>query len=188
MAMGDSDSAANFVRQHGPVITGVVFAIVGDRQAAEDVTQEVFWRAWGAASSYDPRRGTVEAWLFAIARNAAIDYVRVRRAKPIDPTQLDDLLASEWDHGSPDERLVAYADAELVRRALALLPEPQRRAVLLAAVGGRTAAEVGVAEGIPLGTAKTRIRAALLRLRDLLAEPEELGETGRPGQRYPRAL
>jgi RNA polymerase sigma-70 factor (ECF subfamily) len=173
MASGDTDAAAQFVRRHGAVVIGVVFAIVGDRHTAEDVSQEVFWRAWRAASSYDPRRGTGEAWLLAIARNAAIDHVRVRRPRPLGPAEMDHLLARGHDDGgTPDERVVAGVDAVLVRRALSRLPEAQRRAIVMAAVGGRTAAEVGRAEGIPLGTAKTRIRTALQRLRDALAESE----------------
>ena len=173
MASGDTDAAARFVRRHAAVVIGVVFAIVGDRHTAEDVAQEVFWRAWRAASSYDPRRGTGEAWLLAIARNAAIDYVRVRRPRPLGPAEMGHLLARGHDDaGPPDEAVVADTDAVLVRRALSRLPEAQRRAVVMSAVGGRTAAEVGTAEGIPLGTAKTRIRTALQRLRDAMAESE----------------
>jgi RNA polymerase sigma factor (sigma-70 family) len=171
MALGDTDAAEIFVRRHAERVTGVAWAVVGDRQVAEDVAQEAFWRAWRAAANYDPRRGTGEAWLLTIARNAAIDYVRVTRPQPFGPETLASLLG---DHPSPDDSpeqgLLAQDEATQIRMALRDLPEEQRRALLMAAVGGRTAAEVSVAEGIPLGTAKTRIRTALRRLRTSLQQ------------------
>ena len=84
------------------------------------------------------------------------------------PVAVTDLLSARPALGAADDELVVEAEAEEVRRALERLPEDQRRALLLAAVAGRSAAEVGEIEGIPLGTAKTRIRAALTRMRDSL--------------------
>jgi RNA polymerase sigma factor (sigma-70 family) len=168
MATGDGAAAEMFVRRHAPSVIGVAMAVVSDRQVAEDVAQETFWRAWRAAATYDPRRGSVRSWLLAISRNAAIDYVRVRRAHPVDPGHLAALLGGDPAQGVAEDALMAEADAREVRAALAALPDEQRRAILLAAVGGRTAAEVGLAEGIPLGTAKTRIRTGLRRMRTTL--------------------
>lgn len=168
MAAGDRVAAAVFVRRHAAAVTGVAFHIVRDRVVAEDVAQETFLRAWRAAATYDPRRGSAKAWLLSISRNAAIDLVRVRQAAPLSPDAVAGLLAGEALLGAPDEGLVAEADAAEVRRALDRLPDEQRRAILLAAVAGRSAAEVGEIEGIPVGTAKTRIRAALMRMRDSL--------------------
>jgi RNA polymerase sigma factor (sigma-70 family) len=171
MALGDTGAAEVFVRRHAERVTGVALAVVGDRQVAEDVAQEVFWRAWRAAANFDARRGTGEAWLLTIARNAAIDYVRVTRPQPVDPQVLVSLVGDDRGRdGAPGDDLVAEAEATEVRAALRVLPDDQRRALLMAAVGGRTAAEVGAAEGIPLGTAKTRIRTALRRLREALQE------------------
>jgi len=171
MAAGDAEAASVFVRRHAGRVVGVAFAIVGDHAIAEDVGQETFWRAWRAAGSYDPRRGTGEAWLLAIARNAAIDQVRVRRPQPFDPTLLASICGPDDDRaGSPDEVAVAYDEAAQVRDALATLPAEQRRALVLAAVGGRTAADISTSEGVPLGTAKTRIRTGLRRLRVALEE------------------
>jgi RNA polymerase sigma factor (sigma-70 family) len=171
MAAGDAEAAAVFVRRHAGRVVGVAFAVVGDHALAEDVGQETFWRAWRAAGSYDPRRGTGEAWLLAIARNAAIDQVRVRRPQPFDPTLLAMLCGADDDRaGLPHEVAIAYDEAAQVRDALATLPLEQRRALVLAAVGGRTAADVGMSEGVPLGTAKTRIRTGLRRLRAALEE------------------
>ncbi len=168
MAAGDRTAAATFVRRHAAAVTGVAYQVVRDRSVAEDVAQETFLRAWRAAATYDPRRGSARTWLLSISRNAAIDLVRVRRAAPLSPGAVAALLAGDSIGAAPDDRLVAEADAAEVRRALDRLTDEQRRALLLAAVAGRSAAEVGEIEGIPLGTAKTRIRAALMRMRDSL--------------------
>ncbi len=168
MAAGDRAAAGVFVRRHAAAVIGAAFHVVRDRAMAEDIAQEVFLKAWRAAATYDPRRGSARAWLLAISRNAAIDLVRVRRAAPLSPDALSGLLAGGAMLTATDDRLVEQADAAEVRLALDRLPEDQRRAVLLAAVAGRSAAEVGEIEGIPLGTAKTRIRTALIRMRDAL--------------------
>jgi RNA polymerase sigma-70 factor (ECF subfamily) len=168
MAAGDRAAAATFVRRHAAAVTGVAFHVVRDRASAEDIAQETFLRVWRAASTFDPRRGNARAWLLSISRNAAIDLVRVRQAAPLSPDSVADILSGESMLAPSDERLVAEADAAEVRRALDRLPDDQRRALLLAAVAGRSAAEVGEIEGIPLGTAKTRIRSALIRMRDAL--------------------
>jgi RNA polymerase sigma-70 factor (ECF subfamily) len=168
MAAGDGMAAAIFVARHAAAVTGVAFQVVRDRELAEDVAQEAFLRAWRAAATYDPRRGSARNWLLSIGRNAAIDVVRVRKATPLGPEALTELLAGHPVLAAPDDDLVAQAEAHEVRYVLDRLPEEQRRALLLAAVAGRSAAEVGEIEGIPLGTAKTRIRKALMRMRDAL--------------------
>jgi RNA polymerase sigma factor (sigma-70 family) len=143
-----------------------VITIVRDPGTAEDVAQETFVRAWRHAGTYDPRRGRVATWLLTIARNAAIDAIRVRRVEPLDP----DVVAARLQHagaagGSVDER-TAPDERDRVRSALAELPADQRRALFLAAYLGRTAREISALEDAPLGTIKTRIRAAMLKLRD----------------------
>lgn len=169
MAAGDRAAAAGFVRRHAAAVTGVAFYVVRDRALAEDVAQETFLRAWRAAATYDPRRGSARAWLLSISRNAAIDLVRVRQAAPLSPKAVNDLLVGTTVLAAPDDDLVSQAEKTEVRDALERLPEDQRRAIVLAAVAGRSAAEVGEIEGIPVGTAKTRIRTALMRMRDSLA-------------------
>jgi len=164
LAGGDAKAAAAFVRRFQGRVYGLAFTIVRDAGTAEDVSQEAFVRAWRHAGTYDPRRGRVVTWLLAIARNVAIDVVRLRRAEPVDP----ELLGSLLELGSPREdadQAVPLAERERLREAVAALPVEQRRALLLAAYLGRTAREIGELEGVPLGTAKTRIRTAMLRLR-----------------------
>jgi RNA polymerase sigma-70 factor (ECF subfamily) len=104
----------------------------------------------------------------SISRNAAIDLVRVRRSVPLSPEALTRLLSGDAIASSPDDRLVEQADAVEVRQALERLPDSQRRALLLAAVAGRSAADISEIESVPLGTAKARVRKALIRMREAL--------------------
>lgn len=168
VALGDDDMAVAFVRRFQRRVYGLALSMVGDGAAAEDIAQEAFLRAWRHAPVFDPRRGSVVAWLLSITRNLAIDNLRLRRATPLDP---ETFFGFPNIANTPDPTEAAL-DADLgvrLRRALATLPPDQRRAILLAALHGRTAQEIGEAEGIPLGTAKTRIRAGMGKLRAALA-------------------
>jgi RNA polymerase sigma-70 factor (ECF subfamily) len=172
--MGDAEAATAFVRRHQARVYGLARSIVGDPALAEDVAQEAFVRAWRHAGAYDARRGSVNTWLLAITRNLAIDALRRHRPSPVDPATL--AAFEVRPAGVPDAPAAAAEVAsEMVRlrAALAGLPEEQRRAVVLAALCGRTAKEVGESEGIPLGTAKTRIRTGLLRVRHSLGVRRE---------------
>ncbi len=174
--MGDGEAATAFVRRHQARVFGLARSIVGDPALAEDVAQEAFVRAWRHAAAYDPRRGSVVTWLLAITRNLAIDTLRLHRPSPVDPATLAGFDLRTGGAGGSAGGAAGPADgpgaagevaAEMVRlrAALEALPEEQRRAVVLAALCGRTAKEIGESEGIPLGTAKTRIRTGLIRVR-----------------------
>ena len=126
-------------------------------------------RAWRHAPAYDARRGSVAAWLLTITRNLAIDALRLRRAEPADPDVLAALPLPASSAG-PDDAAAAADDAAKLRAAVGRLPDDQRRALVLAAFFGRTAKEISEWEGIPLGTAKTRIRAGMGKLRTSLAD------------------
>jgi RNA polymerase sigma factor (sigma-70 family) len=167
MAVGEQASAATFVRRYQRRVFGLAYSMIGDAGAAEEVAQEAMTRVWRHAPVFDPRRGTVASWVLTITRNLAIDSLRLRRAVPTDP---DDFTAAALRSSEHDpEDAAQRGDArDLVRAALAALPEEQRRAVVLAAVYGRTALEISESEGIPLGTAKTRIRTALIRMRTVV--------------------
>ncbi len=172
MAAGDRGAAACFVDRHQRRVIGVAQAVVRDRHLAEDVAQEAFVRAWRRAEAYDATRGAVLPWLLTIARNAAIDVARARQIRPQAP--LDPWLSALIsDDAPPDAAAVTSDDAARAVAALTALPATQRRAVALAAYAGLTAAEVADVEQIPLGTAKTRIRAGLQRLRRTLTEDME---------------
>jgi RNA polymerase sigma factor (sigma-70 family) len=156
------------VRRFQGRVYGLALTIVRDPGTAEDVAQETFVRAWRNAGTYDPRRGRVATWLLTIARNAAIDAMRARRPEPLDPEIVSARL--QYAGGTIDE----VDERDRVRGALAELPEPQRRALFLAVFAGRTAREIGELENAPVGTIKTRIRAAMMKLRDSLEARNEL--------------
>jgi RNA polymerase sigma-70 factor (ECF subfamily) len=112
----------------------------------------------------------VATWLLTITRNLAIDAVRVERVRPAHPVDVVDLTVVDPRAG-PADIATRTTEVERVMRALLQLPIDQRRAVVLASVYGRTALEISEIEGIPLGTAKTRLRTGLLKLRgDLVPE------------------
>jgi RNA polymerase sigma factor (sigma-70 family) len=164
LAARDADAALAFVRRFQRRVFGCALAIVGDSGRAEDVAQEAFVRAWRHAAVYDGRRASVSTWLLTITRNLAIDSVRVERVRPADPVDLIDLTLVDPAVG-PADLAARSSDVERVVGALRQLPVEQRRAVVLASVYGRTAQEISAIEDVPLGTAKTRLRTGLLKLR-----------------------
>jgi RNA polymerase sigma factor (sigma-70 family) len=163
----DPESATAFVRRFQGRVFGLVLTILGNTKDAEEAAQETFVRAWRHASAYDPRRGAVATWLLTIARNVSIDMLRVRRPDPIDPGGIASFEMTLLNRRS-DEQKPSVEDADLLRTALRALPEEQRRAVVLATFYGRTAREIGEMDGVPIGTVKTRIRAAMSKLRTAL--------------------
>jgi RNA polymerase sigma-70 factor (ECF subfamily) len=148
-------------------VYGLVVTIVRDRGTAEDVAQETFVRAWRHAGTYDPRRGRVSTWLLTIARNTAIDAMRARKPEPLDPDGLAGRLQENDETARPEEGVRFGGE-------LAGLREPQRRALFLAAFAGRTAREIAELEHTPLGTIKTRIRAAMTTMRTTLEAGHEV--------------
>jgi len=166
-ATGDPDVARVFVRRFQDRVYGLALAITRDRQAAQEVAQDAFLRAWRYGASYDPRRGSATAWLLRITRNAALDYVRTsqRRVDHVaaDADRVIDDMAGDADVASPIGDLAAVADG------LRSLPTEQRETLMAAAYYGLTTREISDAWDIPLGTVKTRLRLALAKLRDLFA-------------------
>jgi RNA polymerase sigma-70 factor (ECF subfamily) len=163
LAAGDSSAATAFVRRFQARVFGLALTMVGDRAAAEEIAQEAFTRAWRHAGAFDARRGRVATWLLAITRNLAIDHLRARRTEPLDPAVLGEVERALWARGPAAPDAPGGGTAEL-RETLSTLPGDQRRALLLAALFGFTAREIGEIERVPLGTAKTRIRTATLKL------------------------
>jgi RNA polymerase sigma-70 factor (ECF subfamily) len=167
---GDREMTVAFVRRFQAKVFGVALAVSGDALAAEDLAQQTFEKAWRHGATFDPRRGSVPGWLSTIARNLAIDSVRVRRPVPVDAGEL--LRTVTAPGAGVDEVVVASESATELRAALLLLPPEQARAVVLSGIAGMSAREVSESEGIPLGTAKTRIRTAMGRLRLILQGTE----------------
>ncbi|MFF9457643.1 RNA polymerase sigma factor [Streptomyces flaveolus] len=171
LTTGDPEFAVAFVRRFQHKVFGVAMTVTGDAQLAEDVAQQTFEQAWRHAQVYDSRRGSVRTWLTAIAHNLAIDAVRSRRAVPVDPSRMAPLMETITE--TPERLAVADEESAELRRAVAQLPPGQARAIVMAGVYGLTAQQVADLEQIPLGTAKTRIRTALGKLREALTHRQD---------------
>ena len=175
MAVGEQAAAVAFVRRYQRRVFGLAYSMTSDAGVAEDVAQEAMLRVWKHAPVFDPRRGSVASWVLTITRNLAIDALRLRRAVPTDP---DDFAAGALrsNEHNPEDAVRRGDVRRTVRDALEVLPPEQRRAVVLAAVYGRTALEISESEAIPLGTAKTRIRTALIRMRAAIEQSEGVSD------------
>ncbi len=156
-----------YARYSGPLYS-LAYRVTGAERFAQDVTQEVFIALWKDASRFDPSRGAVAPWLFSLARHKAIDLVR-REANVRKRTAEVDLALHEADDDVDHETWLNFR-RERVLEAIEELTPTQRESLELAFFQGLTHVEVSERLGIPLGTAKTRIRSALLRLRDILGD------------------
>jgi RNA polymerase sigma-70 factor (ECF subfamily) len=170
IASHDAAALEELYDRHGGACYGLARRVVTDEQLAQDVVQEVFLAIWRGAATYDGSRGTLSTWLYALTHHKSVDAVR-RAQRHSGRRASEDALVTEPDP-SPgvDEQALASVRRDQVRAALADLPEPQRRALMLAYFGGYSQSEIAAMTGIPLGTVKTRTLAALRRLRLVLDE------------------
>lgn len=165
IARGDRVAFERFYDIHAPLAFGLIRRIVREPEAAKEVLQDVFWRVWQEASTYDPSRGSPEAWLVMRAKTRAIDKLRsIRRREQTFVAPADERVAAAPERRRDDPARAAE-DRGLAESALAQLPAPQRRAIELAFLEGLTQTEIATRLGEPLGTVKTRIRLGLERLR-----------------------
>jgi RNA polymerase sigma-70 factor (ECF subfamily) len=166
---GDGDRGAFEVlyRRYARPVFGLALRRLGDRGRAEDAVQETFTSIWRAARSYRPERGPGAPWLYAVARNAIIDRSRARYEPPTDAPE------EASPETGPPERAEAGWTAWRIHRALEELSPNERTVIELAYWSGLSQSEIAEYLGIPLGTVKTRTRAALARLADELEEELE---------------
>jgi RNA polymerase sigma factor (sigma-70 family) len=165
---GDPRTAAAFVRRFQGRVYGLAMTIVRQPAIAEEVAQETFTRVYRHAGNYDARKGRVSTWLLSIARNLAIDVTRMKRLDTVDPDVIAAELSIESQVPGADEAGLQPDERDQLRTAIGDLPDDQRRAIVLAAYMGRTAREISDLDDVPLGTVKTRIRTAMLKLRSEL--------------------
>jgi RNA polymerase sigma-70 factor (ECF subfamily) len=158
-AGSDAGALEQLYRIVAPILFASITRILRYRPVAEDVLQEVFVSIWQRAEQYDPTRGRPVTWMMTIARNRAIDELRSERATPV-------LIESEED--DKETSSVWLAGGELLNRCMNLLPGQQRHYLELAYVTGASHQEIAYITGSPLGTVKSGIRRALLRLRRCL--------------------
>lgn len=166
------DALAELYDRHGRLILSVVYHIVHDAAVAEEITQEVFVRAWLHADTYDPTRAKVRTWLVGIARHRAIDVVRRISVRPQHNSVGWDELPAGAEPRTESVAAIAqrHITRDRVRWALGTLPAAQREALELAYFQGFTQQEIADALAEPLGTIKTRIRLGMQKLRLILDE------------------
>jgi len=168
MARGDESALAELYDRHARLVFSLALRILQNRADAEDVVQEVFAQVWAQAGRYDDARGAVAAWMLMMTRSRAIDRLRARRARPdtsgdaSDARNLADLAPTQ------DLQLLSNEEVVRLREALDALPAAQRAALELAYYEGLTHAEIADRLSEPLGTVKTRIRQAVIKLRESL--------------------
>lgn len=168
VARGDEGALARLYDRYRIILFSVIVRILNSREEAEDVLQEVFLQVWKRAKDFDQARGRPFTWLVTLSRSRAIDRIRQLGARQ--------RLADSAAQNTPDAVSDAVADTlhseqkEIVARALAALPEEQRRTLNLAYFDGLTQSEIAAQLGTPLGTVKTRMRSGMIKLRELLGE------------------
>jgi RNA polymerase sigma-70 factor (ECF subfamily) len=164
MQNGDREALGECYDQLAPQAYAIAIRILGDQYAAEDVVHDAFVAVWQKMDRFDPSRGSLRAWLFAVVRNRAIDRVRGRRPTvPVEDADAKSLLRTTANP-TWDEALARLSRVE-VRGVLATLPDAQREAVELAYFDGRTYREIAQLTGVPEGTASGRLRLGLAKMR-----------------------
>jgi RNA polymerase sigma factor (sigma-70 family) len=168
VAAGDSDALAAIYDQYAPLIHGIARRLVGD-EGASDVCQEVFIALWRQPDRFDSQRGSLRTFLATIARRRSVDALRQngrREAREVKAATMVPMVVPNCD-----EAALAEVAAGRIRRAMASLPDEQRKAIELAYMQGLTFRQVAEATGTPEGTAKSRLRLGLARLAAAM-EPE----------------
>lgn len=197
VAGGSESALGDLYDRYVDAVYAAASRLTSDRQVAEEVVQETFLALWNRAELFDPKVGSLAAWLHTIARNRTVDRLRAAGRRPnLIPLSsasgedeqagaaLDRLVATGTviagaaASAGPEGELAATELRQVLRDALAGLPDPERTAIVLAYREDLTQSEIAERLGWPLGTVKTRTRRALLRLRGVLAD--ELGPGAEP--------
>ncbi|HET6202489.1 MAG TPA: sigma-70 family RNA polymerase sigma factor [Planctomycetota bacterium] len=172
IAAGEESALASAYDRYGALVYALARRFLRDASAAEEIVQDVFLELWRRARLFDPRHGTLPAFLVTLARSRAIDRLRSRRPLPAGRETSDP--ERSVDEGLPPLEFASLEDARAeVLRALGTLPSEERHVVELAYFEGLSQSEIAERTGAPLGTVKGRARNALRRLREAL--PKGLG-------------
>ncbi|HUS07180.1 MAG TPA: sigma-70 family RNA polymerase sigma factor [Bryobacteraceae bacterium] len=168
VAAGDAAALSSLYEESCHLVYGIALRVLGDTADAEEVTGDVYSQVWRKAATFQDSRGSATAWLVMLARSRAIDRVRTRvRSELEDPIIYAEGL--EGDQESPEQASTRSEQRRQILQALKSLPAEQRDAIMLAFYSGFTQSELSAKLGLPLGTVKTRIRLALMKLRGELA-------------------
>ncbi len=173
-AQGDQAALATFYDRTSPQVFGLIYKILNNREAAEEVTLDVYTQVWRQAHTYDGTRGTPGAWLMMLARTRAIDRFRTGANELGRIESLDAATFFASDDETPDQEVESRERRRYVQQALTALTAEQQQAVTLAYFYGMSRSEIAEKLQLPLGTVKTRIRLGMIKLREALA-PYETG-------------
>lgn len=176
IAQGDQTALAMLYDRTSPQVFGLVLKILDNREAAEEVTLDVYTQVWRQAHTYDVTRGAPGAWLMTLARTRAIDRFRAGAAERGRIESLDAAQLFASDEGTPEQNVAGQERRQYVQRALTTLTAEQRQAIALAYFYGLSQSEIAEQLQLPLGTVKTRMRLGMMKLREALA-PYEAGLT-----------
>jgi RNA polymerase sigma-70 factor, ECF subfamily len=168
VAAGDEGALAALYDRYRVILFGLMLRILHSRAEAEDCLQEVFLQAWRRASDFDEARGRPFTWLVTLARSRAIDRLRALSSR--DRTAQDAARAPEEETSDAVADAIRSEQSAVVRGALAALPPEQRRVLEMAYFEGLTQTEIATRLDQPLGTVKTRMRAGMTKLRELLRD------------------
>jgi RNA polymerase sigma-70 factor (ECF subfamily) len=170
MDLSDPDTFGRVYDEHRRGVQATAYRVLGNQAHAQDVVQDVFLRVWRNPRNFDARRGELGSYLRLMARSRAVDLWREGQASGRASDRLKVVVGAEppRDDDWPDRFALESADRATVRTALHRLPPSQREALVLAYWGGLTADQIAARAGVPLGTAKSRIRLGLARLRSEL--------------------
>ena len=182
MQTGDERALGEFYDRWFPIVNGVLTRMLRSPDDVEDVLEETFWQVWRQAARFSAERGSVQTWLLTIARSRALD--RLRADRRLREESFDGSGSTNGEEGAVDMRQTASSSnplldvehaerRQLVVAALSELPAEQRETLELGYFGGLSQSEIAERTGQPLGTVKTRMRLAMLKLRDRLSPLRE---------------
>ncbi|OFX20332.1 MAG: hypothetical protein A2V77_17110 [Anaeromyxobacter sp. RBG_16_69_14] len=174
VASGDREALSCLYDRYGGQLLAIGRRILGDRREAEDLLQDVFLEVWRQAKSYDAARGSVRAWLFMRMRSRALDLLRAVRSRRLVP--LEEQPQPELAQPGTAAELPLALDREPIRRAMAQLSPEQLQVLELGYFEGLSSSEIAARMAVPIGTVKSRVAAALAKLRASL--PAELSVSG----------
>ena len=168
-AQGDQAALATLYDRSSPQVYGLIFKILGNREAAEEVTLDAYTQVWRQAHTFDKTRGTPGGWLMMLARTRAIDRFRAGFAERGKLEDLDVASFFSSDDPSPDQEIEEQQRRQYVRQAVATLSAEQQEVIALGYFYGLSQSEIADKLKLPLGTVKTRMRLGMIKLRDILA-------------------
>lgn len=178
MMAGDENALAALYDRYSGMLFAMLVRILRDTGAAEEVLQDLFLQLWRSAARYDAARGSLPAWLLVIGRNRAISRLRRRGPQEVQDDGEKFSMESVASPGNMEDEAWRAQMMNRLRNAMAALPGEQRKAVELAYFEGMTQTEIAAKTNTPLGTVKSRVRAAMQTLKQVFDD----GTTRQPGR------